>query len=71
YIFILDSLGSKHPRAVSVLKAYLLAEAQDKKCVDSIAQIQGKFVNVNGHPAVVFVTRNLPNVPGPHSAKQL
>lgn len=42
YIFIFDSLGSKHPQAIKTLTRYLQLEAKDKKGLDSTSQAQGK-----------------------------
>ncbi|KAJ7140224.1 hypothetical protein C8R43DRAFT_836874, partial [Mycena crocata] len=35
YVFILDSLGSRHPKVVKLLAQYLQAEALDKKGISS------------------------------------
>ncbi|KAI0926679.1 hypothetical protein AcV5_007405 [Taiwanofungus camphoratus] len=50
YIFIFDSLGSKHPQAIKTLTRYLQLEAKDKKGLDSTSQAQGKGALVPSQP---------------------
>ncbi|KAF9241144.1 hypothetical protein BU15DRAFT_73620 [Melanogaster broomeanus] len=50
YIFTLDSLGSRHPQAIRVLRKYLEREAKDKKNVDEVRDAVGKQVQVPVQP---------------------
>ncbi|KAH0832102.1 hypothetical protein J3R83DRAFT_13011 [Lanmaoa asiatica] len=50
YIFILDSLGTRHPQAIKVLKQYLTSEAQDKRNFDEVRDAVGKQVQVPVQP---------------------
>lgn len=50
YIFTLDSLGSKHPQAIKVLKHYLAREARDKRGFDEVRDAIGKQVHVPTQP---------------------
>jgi len=50
YIFTFDSLGSRHPAAVSNLSAYLQLEAKDKKGLDSPSEPVGKQAIVPFQP---------------------
>ncbi|KAJ3838081.1 hypothetical protein F5878DRAFT_562963 [Lentinula raphanica] len=49
-IFTLDSLGSKHPRAVNILKQYLIAEAEDKKQLQNTNPALGRTLSVPTQP---------------------
>jgi len=42
YIFTLDSLGTRHPRAITKLATYLKLEARDKKGILNASLAQGK-----------------------------
>ena len=42
YIFTLDSLGTRHPQAIKVLKQYLSMEALDKKQMERSSEAKGK-----------------------------
>lgn len=46
YIFTLDSLGTRHPRAIAKLAAYLKLEARDKKGIPNASLAQGKMASV-------------------------
>lgn len=46
YIFTLDSLGTRHPQAIKVLKEYLKSEAKDKRNFDEVRAAVGKQVQV-------------------------
>ena len=46
YIFTLDSLGTRHPQAIKVLKHYLAQEAKDKRGFDEVRDPIGKQVHV-------------------------
>ncbi|KAJ3528935.1 hypothetical protein NM688_g7926 [Phlebia brevispora] len=52
YIFTFDSLGSKHPGAVTTLREYLKLEAKDKKGLDpaETSNAVGKTALVPGQP---------------------
>lgn len=50
YILTLDSLGSKHPQAIKVLKHYLAREAKDKRGFDEVRDAIGKQVHVPTQP---------------------
>ena len=47
YIFIMDSLGSKHPQAIKLLQTYLQLEALDKKGVKDPNKAEGKRAQVS------------------------
>ncbi|TDL22111.1 hypothetical protein BD410DRAFT_266526 [Rickenella mellea] len=49
-IFTLDSLNSRHPQALKMLKAYLQMEAKDKKGIDLTSDPIGKQVLVPVQP---------------------
>lgn len=46
YIFTLDSLGTRHPRAITKLATYLKLEAKDKKGIPNASLAQGKMALV-------------------------
>lgn len=46
-IFTFDSLGSRHPQAIKLLKAYLRLEAEDKKQVTRTSEAVGKQAQVS------------------------
>ena len=46
YIFTLDSLGTRHPRAITKLATYLKLEARDKKGIANASLAQGKMASV-------------------------
>jgi hypothetical protein len=46
FIFTLDSLGSKHPQAVRLLRNYLRLEAKDKRDIDIEPELPGKQAHV-------------------------
>ncbi|KAF8546882.1 hypothetical protein OG21DRAFT_1027214 [Imleria badia] len=46
HIFTLDSLGTRHPQAIKVLKQYLISEARDKRSFDEVRDAVGKQVQV-------------------------
>ena len=46
YIFTLDSLGTRHPRAITKLATYLKLEAKDKKGIPNASIAQGKMALV-------------------------
>ncbi|KIK94059.1 hypothetical protein PAXRUDRAFT_828393 [Paxillus rubicundulus Ve08.2h10] len=50
YIFTLDSLGTRHPQAIRVLKQYLEREAKDKRNFDEVRDAVGKQVQVPVQP---------------------
>ncbi|KAF8442853.1 hypothetical protein L210DRAFT_3476959 [Boletus edulis BED1] len=50
YIFTLDSLGTRHPQAIKVLKQYLEREAKDKFNFDEVRVAVGKQVQVPVQP---------------------
>ncbi|KIJ17824.1 hypothetical protein PAXINDRAFT_98018 [Paxillus involutus ATCC 200175] len=50
YIFTLDSLGTRHPQAIRVLKQYLEREAKDKRNFDQVRDAVGKQVQVPVQP---------------------
>ncbi|KAG6377143.1 hypothetical protein JVT61DRAFT_1195 [Boletus reticuloceps] len=50
YIFTLDSLGTRHPQAIKVLKQYLEREAKDKYNFDEVRVAVGKQVQVPVQP---------------------
>jgi len=52
YIFTLDSLGTRHPQAIKVLKHYLASEAKDKRNFDEaeVRDAVGKQVQVPVQP---------------------
>lgn len=45
-IFILDSIGNKHPQAMKQLNKWLQLEAEDKKSVSNPATALTKLVSV-------------------------
>ncbi|KAJ3717113.1 hypothetical protein C8R42DRAFT_587771 [Lentinula raphanica] len=57
-IFTLDSLGSKHPRAVNILKQYLIAEAEDKKQLQNTNPALGRTLSVS-----ILPTNDVPTQP--------
>ncbi|KIJ62621.1 hypothetical protein HYDPIDRAFT_114280 [Hydnomerulius pinastri MD-312] len=50
HIFTLDSLGTRHPQAIKVLKQYLVREAKDKRNFDEVRDAVGKQVQVPVQP---------------------
>ncbi|KIM43367.1 hypothetical protein M413DRAFT_26515 [Hebeloma cylindrosporum] len=50
YIFTLDSLGTRHPRAITKLATYLKLEAKDKKGIPNASLAQGKMASVPTQP---------------------
>ncbi|THH27755.1 hypothetical protein EUX98_g6430 [Antrodiella citrinella] len=50
YVFTFDSLGSKHPKACSLLSEYLVMEAKDKKGLDQTSQPIGRMALVPYQP---------------------
>ncbi|KAG8214645.1 hypothetical protein J3R82DRAFT_9723 [Butyriboletus roseoflavus] len=50
YIFTLDSLGTRHPQAIKVLRQYLTSEAKDKRNYDEVRDAVGKQVQVPVQP---------------------
>ncbi|KAG9315733.1 hypothetical protein JVU11DRAFT_3380 [Chiua virens] len=50
YIITLDSLGSRHPQALKVLRQYLISEAKDKRNFDEVRDAVGKQVQVPVQP---------------------
>ncbi len=52
----MDSLGSRHPRVISVLGNYLRLEAIDKKGIEATSKPFGKQALVSGMNDVQLVT---------------
>jgi len=50
HIFTLDSLGTKHPQAIKVLKQYLVMEAKDKRGIEACSEAKGKQALVPSQP---------------------
>lgn len=50
YVFIFDSLGSKHPQAIKTLSMYLQLEAKDKKGNTDTRKPIGKLALVRTDP---------------------
>jgi len=58
YIFILDSLGTRHPQASKKLAKYLEMEAADKKGIDKPNSAQAKLASV-GLSIIQFLSVSL------------
>ena len=59
YIFTLDSLGTRHPRAIGKLATYLKLEARDKKGILNASLAQGKTASVCSLSDTRFKRANL------------
>lgn len=75
YIFTLDSLGGKHPQAISKLAKYLAAQARDKRSIDIDTSIKGyvsgKSVMVSLDFSAMSFMPNGCHDPGPRAAQLL
>ncbi|KAJ7600472.1 hypothetical protein C8J56DRAFT_910342 [Mycena floridula] len=50
YIFTLDSLGSRHPKVISVLQQYLMMEAEQRRHLSNTSKATGKTAPVPAQP---------------------
>lgn len=62
YIFTLDSLGTRHPQAIKVLKQYLVSEARDKHGFDEVRDAVGKQVQVYKLSSALIQTHDISSV---------